>query len=127
MFALFRHYPYYLHRCHHTGSVRRFYGRWCRRLFGRLILLSASDVCFPRNSRPAGGSNFDILPLRTQKASGALFRNRCNDRCRYYGSRLFSRQSLYLQHTGICHSQIALSDIAGRSRRYNRYDTLLEM
>ena len=45
-----------------------------------------------------------VFSLCTQKASGALIRNRCNDRCRDYGGRLFSGQSVYLQHTGICHS-----------------------
>ena len=38
----------------------------------------------------------------------------------------FGRAFIY-KHTGIRYSQTALSDFAGRSLRYRRYDTLLEM
>ncbi|MBS5842151.1 MAG: hypothetical protein KIC77_01515 [Clostridiales bacterium] len=38
----------------------------------------------------------------------------------------FGRAFIY-KHTGIRYSQTALSDFAGRSWRYRRYDTLLEM
>ena len=118
---------YHLHCIYPLRPVSRFYGRWCWSLPWRLILLSAADVCIPCDSRFTSRSHLYILTLCAEKTSRSVFGNRSNHwRC-YHGSRLFAWQSLYLQHSGVCHLEAAVSDITGIGWRSLRYDPLLEM
>lgn len=68
-----------------------------------------------------------FFALCSQEASRARERNRRFDRRRYHGRRLFSRQSVYLQHPGIRPYEAAIPVLSGCGRRGSRYAPVLEV
>ena len=109
-------------RCRHLHGVRparpvlRLLCRRCRRIPRRPLLLSRADVRLPRDARLAGGGDLSLLPLCAERASGDRLGTRRFGRCRHHGGRVFSRQSVYLQHAGVRRDQTAVSDSPGGSR-----------
>lgn len=66
---------------------------------GDLFFLSHPNVCVACDTRTSGSCNFIDFAQSVKKTSRFGFGNRCDTgRCNY-GSRLFTRQSFYLQYS----------------------------
>lgn len=116
-----------MHRRHSARSARRVYGRRRRRFPRRSVLLPGADVRLPCHTRLAGGRDFRVFALRSEKASGAVFGDRSRPRRGDHGRRVFARQSVYLQYARVRSSQAAVSDSAGGRRCRFRDGAVLEM
>lgn len=117
----------HLHRGDNTRSRRGIHSRRSRRIFGRPAVLSGADVRLAGDARTPGDYHLRFFALCSQEASRARERNRRLDRRRYHGRRLFSRQSVYLQHPGIRPYEAAIPVLSGCGRRGSRYAPVLEV